>query len=133
MLEKLLDGVTAVNSPPSGNTAGKEIKGSFSRGKPSDEYVIVAHSTAGSGTMTVTLKLWGYVKATSKWYPLGTDATAADKGKLNDGNAIAETQADSIEHAEVVIGIRHFDRVYLEVTAIGGTSTAIDAYIMNRN
>jgi hypothetical protein len=93
---------------------------------------IVVNSTAGSGTMTVTLKLWVYSNAVAEWLPYGTDATAADKGKLNEGNAIAEVNADSIVHAELVNGLVNFDRVYLEITAIGGTSTAIDAYLVGR-
>ena len=61
---QLLDGVTATNGAPSGdpNAAppgdGFSIRGSASRAKPCTEAVLEVFSTAGSGTMTVTLKLF---------------------------------------------------------------------------
>ncbi len=93
---------------------------------------VVLASTAGSATMTVTVKMWGRFRTSSTvayWAPLGTHATAATKGILNEGNAIAETGTDSIRHAEVMEFIEGIERLYLEVTAIGGTNTAISAWL----
>lgn len=70
--------------------------------------------------------------ALGAWFPLGTNSTAASKGLLNEGNAIGETSADAIVHAEIINNLHHFDRVYLEVTAIGGTATAFDAWLIGR-
>lgn len=129
---QLLTAATATNGAPTAATDGFELKGSFERAKPGDDAIIFVHSTAGSGTMTVTLKLWGYSKVAAEWAPLGVDSTDADRGKLNDGNAIGEVIANSLEHSEIVQGLRHFDRVYLEVAAIGGTATAVSAWLLAR-
>ena len=88
--------------------------------------VLHVWSTAGSGTMDATFRLWGYIAAVSKWFPLGT-GTGATKGVINVGAAIDETGTDALRHAEVVDGLRAFSRVALQVTAIGGTSTAVSA------
>jgi hypothetical protein len=82
--------------------------------------------------MTVTCKLWVYTSAIDDWMPAGTHATASSKGVINDGNAIGETQANRLQHCEILSNLRHFERAYLEVTAIGGTSTAVTAYLVNR-
>jgi hypothetical protein len=119
----LLSAATATNSAPSGATAGVALP------YTTDYATVLLYSTAGSGTMTVTCKLWGYNTQLAKWFPLGTHATAASKGLLNEANAIAETSADGIAHAEQVQGLRAFQRVYLEVTAIGGTNTAVSAVL----
>ena len=136
---QLLSGATATNSPPTAGsaTAGFDLTGMGALGqshRPERDTTsaIVVKSTAGSGTMTVTLRLWVYSSAISEWMPYGTHATAASKGVLNEANAIGEVNLNSIVHAELVNGLHHFDRVYLEVTAIGGTATAVDAYLIGR-
>lgn len=129
---ELLASATAANNPPSGATAGLDMNLVFQAlaGKRPDRVSLVVKSTAGSGTMTCTLKLWGYSPGAAAWIPLGTHATAASKGLLNQGNAIPEgPSADSITHAEPVYQIFDFARIYLEITVIGGTSTAITAWL----
>lgn len=83
-----------------------------------DQAVILVKSTAGSGTMTATLRLWAYQTEDDRWY---------DLGPLNGGSAIAEVStADTISYAEGVAGLAAFDRLYCEITgALGGTLTAI--------
>lgn len=127
---KLLDQVTATNGAPSAATAGVAMKDFNRPYVASREASVVVVSTAGSGTMTVTIKMWGYLAAASRWVPLGKNSTAATKGILNDGNAIAETGTDSIGHAEPLLFAGHFDRIYAEVTAIGGTDTAITVWLV---
>lgn len=124
---QLLTAATATNSPPSGAAAGVETNDL----KFATDGVISLRSTAGSGTMTVTCRLWGYEASAAVWFPLG-NGTGAGKGFLNGGAAITETEADTIAHAQVVYGIGHIDRVYIEITAIGGTSTAISAWLTAR-
>ncbi len=99
----------------------------FEGRRPTAASVIVA-STAGSDTMTVTLRLWGYSSAAASWSPVGV-GTAAGKGVLNAGAAIAETSADKIAHAEPLTLPTHFDRAYCQVTAIGGTATAVSVWL----
>lgn len=120
---QLLSAATATNSAPSGATAG------FAIHQPTDRALFCLKSTAGSGTMTVTVKLWGYCPAMSEWSPLGVHATAATKGILNSGNAIEEIAADTLRHAEEIFGLMRISRVYAEITAIGGTSTAVSAWL----
>lgn len=119
---QLLDAATATSAVPSAATDGVKLPGL------TDLATLFLHSTAGSGTMTVTCRLWGYNAVLGKWYPLGT-GTASGKGVINAGAAIDEDIADTIRHCEVVTSLHRIDRVYLQVTAIGGTSTAVSAYL----
>lgn len=139
MYVTLLTSATATNSAPTSATQGVLIKkvgegrglGGAQRG------LLLLKSTAGSGTMTCTVKLWGYISAGSGdaaipaagWYPLGTSSTAANKGIINEASAIGETTADGIAHAEVVENLFCFRRLYAEITAIGGTSTAVSVFV----
>jgi hypothetical protein len=135
MLE-LLAAATAINFPPSGATAGVALRGT-QPGK-TQKYtwyhqpsgVIQVYSTAGSATMTVTVKLWGYGVHSAKWHPLGSSTTEADRGKLNNQSAIDEDVADELVHAEPITGLGAFSRIYAEITAIGGTSTAVTVLLV---
>ena len=92
---------------------------------------IYVASTAGSGVMTATLRIWGRSDIVGIWCPLGT-GTAAGKGIVNAGVACGETGADLIRHSEVVEGLECVDSVALEITTIGGTATAISAWLVAR-
>ena len=129
---QLLTAATATNSAPtlssdgfalSTTAAGVEIRG--------DRGLILVKSTAGSGTMTVTIRLWGYSVSSASWSPLGFGADAT-KGIINGGVALGETGTDLIQHAEIANGLENLDRIYAEITAIGGTATAISAWIVAR-
>lgn len=129
---ELLASATAANSPPSGASAGLSvdaIKAIF--GVVPDVMSLHVHSTAGSATMTATFKLWGYLGATLGWVPVGT-GTDTGKGTINGGAAIGETSTDALMHVEPVGYLGHFVRVYLEITAIGGTSTAVTGRLIGR-
>lgn len=131
---KLLTAATATNSPPSGATAGFTLRGQVPGTSDQfwdghDDGVILVRSTAGSGTMTVTLRIWGYSPLSAAWHPLGTGATEANRGVLNEGNAIDEDGSDIIVHAETISGLSAFNRIYLEVTVISGTATAVSAWL----
>lgn len=125
---RILDAATATNSPPSGGSAGLAIPSANIWPLP-DAVVVLVYSTAGSATMTATIKLWGYVTAAAMWVPLGVGADTT-KGTLNAGAAIGETSADVLRHSEIVSGMFNFDRVYAEVVAIGGTSTAVTVDVL---
>lgn len=132
MFVKLLTAATGTNSPPTVVTDGVPKKGrtpgtTDSGLGESDSAVILVRSTAGSGTMTVTLRLWGWSDLTGVWHPIGTSTTDASRGLLNQATAIGEGPgpADTLRHAELVQGLSAFQRLYCEVTAIGGTSTAV--------
>jgi hypothetical protein len=127
-LWRILEARTSNNSAPSGASAGEAVATLVTAlGPLPDEVEVIVRSTAGSATMTCTVRLWGYVAST--WVPLGPGADAT-KGYLNNGAAIGETAADTIVHAERVRGLFSFDRVYAEILAIGGTSTAINVEVL---
>ena len=136
---KLLDGVTAANNPPTAGSAtvGFPLTGlgttGMSHNVPSDGVcALVLESTAGSGTMTVTVKIWVYSDAIADWMPYGTDSTAANRGVMNEANAIDEVVSDKLRHTELVAGLDNYERIYAEVTAIGGTATAVDLWLVGR-
>lgn len=114
---ELLASVTAANNPPSGSTAGLEINALNVYGAVPTTARFGVVSTAGSGTMTCALRLWGYVGG--KWVVLKV---------LNGGSNIAETGTDSIAYSEEVTTIHVCARLFLEVTAIAGTATAVTGY-----
>lgn len=134
----LLEAVTAANGVPSGASAGVACYPTSLMG-PSDEGACYSGRSAreasivvkgvGTGTVTMTLRLWGYLAVAGVWVPLGTGADA-DKGKLNGGAAIGEVATDVALHAEPVVMVGDFDRLYLEVVAIGGTGTAVSAWLV---
>lgn len=128
LFQRALTGATATNGAPSASTDGVPIPANC------DRAVLLINNSAGSGgSLSVTIKVWGYSKRADDasgdgWFPLGVNATAADKGKLNEGNAIAEIAANDIRHAEELFGLLRLDRLYLEITAIAGTSNTIEAW-----
>lgn len=127
---ELLASSTATNSPPAGASAGLEVNTIYSAfGRVPDTMSLRVWSTAGSGTMSATFRLWGYDPLVADWMPVGTGA-AATKGVINEGGALDETAADELRHTELVDFVGHFSRVYLEITAISGTATAVKAALV---
>lgn len=129
----LLSGATATNSPPSGASAGLAISdiSNLFNFMP-NEIGLLVYSTAGSGTMTATIRLWSYHDVASDWFPLGTGADGT-KGTINAGTATGETGTDEIRHQEILsLGGLVGSRLYAEVTAIGGTSTAVSVALVVR-
>lgn len=135
----LLDAVTATNGKPSAATDGKAVRRTSKDNADEgftdfvERMVALLWSSAGSGTMDVTVRLWGYKRryvkrgeqvAIGKWFPLGVGADAT-KGTINAGAAAGEVNTDAIAHTEIVENLMMFDRVYAEVVAISGTATAV--------
>ena len=116
----LLATTDTVNGIPSAATHGVKLR--MPKVLPENdagdqnECVVAVTSTAGSGVMTCKVALWGYHVDLGKWVRWKF---------LNGGSDIAETSTDSIKYAEVVTGLRHFDRVYAELNAIAGTATSV--------
>lgn len=114
---EILASATAANGAPSGASAGIDINLLRVGGELPTSIRVGIISTAGSGTMTVTLKVWMY--AGTKWFVAQS---------LNGGSAIAETSADAIQFCESVSVIQGAARIYLEIAAIAGSSTAVTGY-----
>lgn len=132
---KLLTAATATNSPPTTATQGFSLKGRTPGQTQAhtwyhrDSGVIIVRSTAGTGTMTVTLRVWGYNPHSASWHPLGSSSTESLRGVLNAQSAIDEDGSDILTHAEPVTGLAAFSRIYLEITVISGTNTAVSAWL----
>lgn len=124
---ELLASATATNGAPSGGSAGIECNLLNGFGRIPSTIGVEIVSTAGSGTMTVTARLWGY--SGNNWFPLGNSSDGTTKGVLNGGNAITECAADILRHMEPVNYPAFLTRLYLEITAIGGTSTAVTGFV----
>ncbi len=100
--------------------------------KASREAMLHVHNSAGSGTVAATLRLWGYLAATGQWYPIGAGADAT-KGTINAGASMGETTSDKLNHCEPFYLMGMFDRLYVQVTAISGTNTAVDVWVTTAN
>ena len=112
---KVLDGAAETTSPPSAASDGVELPL-----RQSDSGKIFILSTAGSGDMSVSISLWGWDPGIEAWF---------DMGPLNKGDEIDESGDDLIAHVEPVYGLTGITRAALQVTAIAGTGTTVDAWI----
>ena len=131
-IEVLASRTTTNGTPIASATSGvsmQTIMDAFdfnARGMPSDLSLICV-STAGSDTMTVTL---------AHWMMAGTLASLTNgawvKVLVNGGAAISEATTDRICFAEPVSLAAHFSRYFVEVTAIGGTATAVTCFLRGR-
>ena len=129
-----LASATATNGPPTLVTDGLEVNALNVNGRIPRTLSVNVYNTAGTGALSVTLRIWGYnPKAAADsavnggWSPLGTGSGAL-KGVLNQGLAIPEDAsigADMIAHTEALDLPGHFTRLYMEITAIAGTNTAV--------
>jgi hypothetical protein len=123
---EFLASLVAANGIPTGNAglSAQDIRTLL--GAMPSRMLVGAISTAGSGTMTVTLRVWHRLGALG-WFVL--KALNASTAAPSTAVAIAETGADTIGYMEMVDGFGIGDRYYLEVVAIGGTSTAVTGYL----
>lgn len=129
---RILEARTSTNSPPSSYAAagidvGAILDGLYgASGWPSSVDVAV-YTTAGSGTVTATVKLWcGHPSfGTAGQYIAAGTGGASAAGVLNGGSAFDEHAADVIGRADMVISPGAYRKWYAEVTAIGGTATAV--------
>jgi hypothetical protein len=98
-----------------------------------DIYNIGMNGTTGNVTVTEACAAGAHAvtgmtgAVNSYWVPLGTDATAALKGVINEKSLIGETSTDAVVHCEWISGLQKFDRLYAEADAVNGT---FEAYIL---
>lgn len=116
---EMLASAIAVNGIPSGASAGIDVATLGRLGRVPGAIRVGVKTTAGQGTMTVTLRAWLY--AGGVWFvakALNADSTASQTAV-----AIAETGANIVSYTEEV-DIRGAGRLYLEITAIAGDAAA---------
>lgn len=134
----VLASATAVNGQPTGTTDGVQVFntnigassdiGICAYGRPASEASIFAKAVGTAGTVAATLRFWGYKACLGEWIPIGTGADTT-KGTINLGVGVGETKTDKALHSEPFAYVGHFDRIYVEVTAISGTGTSVDVWI----
>ena len=135
----LITGQTATNGQPTLATDGvpcfpttnaftSAADGVCFMADPAGESSIFVKVVGSGGTVAGTFRLWGYHVALAEWVPVGTGADTT-KGTLNAGASIGATKTNKALHCEPFWYPGHFDRLYLEVVAISGTSAAAEAWI----
>lgn len=131
---KVLNAATATNGVPTADTDGFEM-GRNNNNTPVGIVSFLLASVAGTDTLTCLLKLWVRSRVSGTWMPHGTHPTDAKRGLLNQGNAIGElaAPADSLDHTELIGGLQNYDRAYIEIVTIGGTDTALSAWLVERS
>lgn len=122
---EILASATAANGIPTGSN-GVDINALRVSGQLPQSIRVGVKSTAGSGTMTVTPRVWFRFGSTVGWQ-VG-QAMAASSAAPQTAVAVAETGADTIMYSEVVLLPNGADRIFLEIVAIAGTNTAITGF-----
>lgn len=119
--ETVANGTFAVTGMTGGSLSGLPLRGGKCAENASfneDNSIRVGvKSTAGSGTMTASVNVWGYQADLQRWWIIQ---------QLKAGAAIGETSADKIDYSEEVAGVRHFDRIYGELAAVAGTTPSYE-------
>ncbi len=101
--------------PTSGYISSED--GAFFQCEYPDLATLMISSSAGSGTMSGTFTLWGHKQATGCWYPVAVII-------------LAETASDVIRYQQVFTNLGHYDRLFLQLASVDGTSTAFEAYMV---
>lgn len=124
-VEMLASAIAANNAPT--DDAGISINQLAKFGFIPEFLRCAVKSTAGSGTMSVTIRVWMRLGALG-WIvarPFNASSAAPQTAVL-----ISETSADSIAYSEVVELSSAADRLYMEIVAIAGTNTAVTGYAL---
>lgn len=131
---RLLEAADATNSPPSSYAAagvdiGAILDNLYGAKAWPTSCGLVIHTSAGSGTITATIKLWagvlGIGTSGAGKYVAASPGSAALAGVLNGGAANDEHATDIVHRLDIIALPRLCQKMYAEVTAIGGTSTAV--------
>ena len=87
--------------------------------------LLISGTVTAGQTLAGTFTMWGYLAASGKWYEIplngGTGVTPV---------ALAETDTDLITYRERLLDLGHFDRLYLQLTGIGGAGASFEAWLV---
>lgn len=87
--------------------------------------LLIYGTCTAAAVLTGTFTLWGYLAASGKWYEIPVAG-----GTRLAPIALAETDADAITHVERFQNLGHFDRLFLELAAIGGAGASFTAHLV---
>ena len=133
---EILTAATEDNGPPSGTGVGIAVSDIVGEtGAAPQSCSLELYGTASGGTLTTTLRIWGYSGPAGAWMPLGPGtggvaAGAGVSGILNQGQALDEIESNKLQHSEPLDLPGHFERIYLELLSTGGTSPSISAWLV---
>lgn len=106
----LPSGSTASAAPA--NLADESLGAAIPGSGAVDEVHVLVQNTAGTGALTISLKLWGYNPELDRWL---------DLGMLNAGAPITPSKTDTVSWAQGVQGMSAYSRLYIEIVgALGG-------------
>lgn len=126
---RIVDGTAVDVAAPSAATSGVELPENL-QGLQTERAFIAITDRSGSGVLSITYaKVWGYIANLGKWFPLGTGVDA-DRGKLNDAQAIGEVAADDLRLIEAIGDFAIFDRIAVELNTVAGTNPVIDVDLL---
>lgn len=87
--------------------------------------MIKGRVTAGQ-ILVGTFTLWGYLTEAGAWFEIPVNG-----GTAVSPTALAETSADQINFQQRFQNLGHYDRIALELAAIGGTGATFDAWLVS--
>jgi hypothetical protein len=76
-------------------------------------------------TLVGTFTLWGYLTEADAWFEIPVNG-----GTAVTPTAMAETTADQINFQQRFENLGHYDRIALELAAIGGTGATFSAWLV---
>lgn len=133
----LMVGLTAANPAPAADTDGVP---NYSLNLPgvdtgacfpalaARESILSLFSTAGSGTLSGTFVLWGFLAAGTA----GADGPHGGAGawvQIETISGAALSGAAPLSYSERLLNLGAYDRLYLQCTAITGTGAAFEAWL----
>lgn len=107
-------------------TEGPMTNGCCYPGRPAVYSTIMIKGRCTAGQVLVgTFTLWGYLAACDAWFEI----------PLNGGTAIspaalAETSSDQINFQQQLMNLGHYDRLAVELAAIGGAGATFDVWLV---
>lgn len=131
----LMTAQIATTAAPAGATAGVPSyplmlpgvdTGAFFTGSAPDNSVLQVFSTAGAGTISGTFILWGFVAAGSA----GVNGPNGGSGVwLQVATITTLSGAAPVSEIQNIPYLGAYDRLYLQCSAISGTSAAFEAWL----
>ncbi len=117
------DGVPVYNTLATNRGADNGV--AFGAQPPRVCTLLIKGTATAAEVLVGTFTLWGYHRASATWYEIpvngGTTITPV---------AMAETDTDKITYQAQVNNLGHFERVALQLAAIGGAGASFEAWLV---